>query len=124
MNKKIQLCIVFILLISINKNSIAYALYVYNNELFTSLFCENKAKPALQCHGKCEMKKMQGENNSNSKIKQLFIELLYNQRYSSFFEFEKIKISRKTKKIIYYTYLYHFEYKKNLNKPPIQIINC
>ena len=44
--------------------------YHWNKTEITQKYCENKAKPALQCHGKCEMKKMQGENNSNSKIGQ------------------------------------------------------
>ncbi|WP_338839102.1 hypothetical protein [Flavobacterium ginsenosidimutans] len=39
-----------------------------NQNAIEKEFCENKAKPELQCHGKCHLKKELQENEKNSDL--------------------------------------------------------
>lgn len=53
-----------IILLSGSKNFLVLADYHLNRDFYEQL-CVNKDKPAMQCHGKCQMqKKSQNENSS------------------------------------------------------------
>ncbi len=49
--------LLFLMLFSQFYNSAVWLKYELNVEEITELFCINKEKPALQCHGKCHVKK-------------------------------------------------------------------
>ena len=45
--------------------------YVVNYEYISTVLCENKAKPKMECNGKCHLKKVikeQDNQNSSKKI--------------------------------------------------------
>lgn len=46
---------------------ILYLDYQVNKELITQKYCENKAKPALKCHGKCHLNKLLKEDNKREE---------------------------------------------------------
>ncbi|MFT5645731.1 MAG: hypothetical protein ACI976_000405 [Aureispira sp.] len=54
------LAILWILLISVQSfyQGLIYTYYVLNKDYIVAELCENRAKPALQCEGKCHLKKV------------------------------------------------------------------
>lgn len=115
------------MLISIMKNSVLYALYDYDKELFISIFCENKDRPQLKCNGKCkfaEMQKEQNEKDANNRLKQLQTEIVYYYPISSldiaYNDFYSEEIVRKE---AYLNSLYSFLYTSQLVKPPDTVVN-
>lgn len=54
------LAILWILLISVQSfyQGLIYTYYVLNKDYIVAKLCENRAKPALQCDGKCHLKKV------------------------------------------------------------------
>lgn len=54
------LAILWILLISVQSlyQGLIYTYYVLNKDYIVAELCENKAKPELQCDGKCHLKKV------------------------------------------------------------------
>lgn len=54
------LAILWILLISVQSfyQGLIYTYYVLNKDYIVAQLCENKAKPELQCDGKCHLKKV------------------------------------------------------------------
>lgn len=54
------LAIFWIILISIQSfyQGLIYTYYVLNKDYIVAQLCENKAKPELQCDGKCHLKKV------------------------------------------------------------------
>lgn len=54
------LAILWILLISVQSfyQGLIYTYYALNKEYIVAQLCENKAKPELQCAGKCHLKKV------------------------------------------------------------------
>lgn len=44
-------------LLSTVSKTLLYVHYRSNLSYYTNVLCENKAKPALKCHGKCHLKK-------------------------------------------------------------------
>lgn len=54
------LAILWILLISVQSfyQGLIYTYYVLNKDYIVAKLCENRAKPELQCDGKCHLKKV------------------------------------------------------------------
>lgn len=54
------LAIFWVVLISVQSfyQGLIYTYYVLNKDYIVAQLCENKAKPALQCDGKCHLKKV------------------------------------------------------------------
>jgi len=111
----------FIMLLSITKNTVLYAIYEYDIRLFVTMFCENKNRTELKCNGKCKLAKMQheqDEENAASRLKQLQTEIVY------FFPVKPIPWAGnhppQQRKIIflYYEHPYSFELISRLVKPP------
>jgi hypothetical protein len=99
--------------------------FIVNQQEITAKLCENKAKPKLQCNGKCHLKKQLAKidntekkedkkhhSNQSVKVEELFFNTLENSS-SSFFTIEI-----KTKKTYTYLNLYHFQLNQNLKAPP------
>jgi hypothetical protein len=42
--------------------------YLLNKQEMTIRYCENKAKPALNCQGMCHLKKLLAEENDESRV--------------------------------------------------------
>ena len=70
MKKRLYILVVLIapLLVGFIVESWVVNQYVFNNTDFTASFCENKAKPELQCNGSCAvMKVLQADANQSNK---------------------------------------------------------
>ena len=78
MNKLIQNSLLFLILISIVcfnlKTTILQFEYSFFNESFTEQFCQNKAKPELKCNGKCHLKKISKEQDSQDSSKKSLVD--------------------------------------------------
>ncbi len=108
------------MLISLMKNSMMYALYGVDKEVFVQMFCVNKARPELNCDGKCELSKML-DAKDREKAAQVFLQLQLDIPFLStppHFVFRTL-LPAETKKIptIYHN-LYAFDYIKQGTKPP------
>ena len=76
--------------IFINLSTVGIATYMYRfqNETFTSMFCENKAEPSLQCHGSCALHKAMSTSqsqNEDKKIRVANFSIEYIQSHITFF---------------------------------------
>jgi len=70
------LAILWILLITVQSfyQGLIYTYYVLNKDYIVAELCENKAKPALKCDGKCHLKKvLQVSKELNSSEQQPFL---------------------------------------------------
>lgn len=99
--------------------------FIVNQQEIAAKLCENKAKPKLQCNGKCHLKKQltkidnsekkedkKHHSSQSSKVEELFFNSLDNSE-SSFFTIEI-----RTKKNYAYLNLYHFQLDKSQKAPP------
>lgn len=114
-----------IMLVSIMKNAVLYAIYKYDTETFIAMFCENKYRPQMKCDGKCKLAKMQKEQNEKDAadtLKQLQVETVCNAPARPFSivhnEFFQVDTAIKG---IYYQQSYSFLYVTELIKPPADI---
>ena len=76
------------MLICLMKNSILYAVYGFNREVFIELFCVNKDRPDLHCDGKCELSKMFREKQEENASRILVQLQLENQFFPPSFTFD------------------------------------
>lgn len=60
---------VLVLLVHIFSHGLVMLHYKLNKKFITEKFCENKAKPKMQCNGKCHIKKTLRELTGSSKEK-------------------------------------------------------
>lgn len=99
--------------------------FIVNQQEITAKLCENKAKPKLQCNGKCHLKKQLAKidnsekkedkkQNSNPSFK--VEDVFYSSLENSISQFQ-LQINE-TKKSFYYLNLYHFQLNQNLKAPP------
>ena len=73
------------------QNSLLLVDYQINRD-FYEIHCINKAKPEMDCHGKCEMKKESEKTNSPFKLVKGSFEFNILPTKSLEFNFEKIKL--------------------------------
>ena len=65
-------------------------------------FCENKAKPKLQCHGKCHLKKeLEKSEKSDLELSGISKKIDINMIKSFDFSFQTVKIIHYRKKVFY-----------------------
>lgn len=76
------------MLVCLMKNSILYAVYGFNREVFIELFCVNKDRPDLHCDGKCELSKMFREKQKENASRILLQLQLENQYFPPAFSFD------------------------------------
>lgn len=68
MRKAISIFAALVILLSSTSNAVLVLEFKLNQQEIERLYCVNKAKPQLHCHGKCHLKKQLLENNDrNSK---------------------------------------------------------
>lgn len=83
----IHLFLIGALLLQTMHQSIVYIGYSINLESITKRYCENKAKPQLNCHGKCHLKKeLQKEEEQNKSlpcVKQLSDVIIFSGTFTS-----------------------------------------
>lgn len=91
------------------KISFTYIYYNLDPIGFVEKLCENKDKPALECNGKCHLKKVTQTTQDSEKIPLALIDfkdiLLYNTSISAF----NFSLIRKHKKNAFY-YLNKYTY--------------
>ena len=57
--------LLFFMTFCLVKNTALLSLYEFNQDLFVSLLCENKARPSLKCNGHCQLSKISKEQQQN-----------------------------------------------------------
>lgn len=113
----------FIMLLSMMKGTMLYAVYEYNKAFFIELFCVNKDRPQLKCNGQCKLAQMQREENekkADDMLKQLQSETTYffPVRSTSLPGNDFLLMPCKTKLPVYYNHLYSFLFISKPVKPP------
>lgn len=64
---------IFVMLVQSGRNLILFTQYQINKETIASSFCENKAKPVMQCEGKCYLaKKIQAQEEKEKQFPGIF----------------------------------------------------
>lgn len=101
--------------------------YVVNYEYITKVLCINKAKPKLQCNGKCHLMKelaKASENetptSSNKKITSNELEVLFFEEIKSF-KITSIYLEDRQKVSNNYSELYFYLNSDSVFRPPIFI---
>lgn len=115
----------FIMLLGLMKSSILYTIYEYDKAAFVELFCVNKDRPQLKCHGKCKLAQMQreeNEKNADDILKQLQSEIVYSfpVRLTPLTDDAVLFAAAKTNLSSYCNYLYSFLFTSKQVKPPQQ----
>ncbi|MCF8274632.1 MAG: hypothetical protein K9I95_12450 [Flavobacteriaceae bacterium] len=99
--------------------SFTYGYYYLDTSGFIERLCVNKDKPAMQCNGKCHLKKVVENNTNDDKepfkgfnFKEILLYVVEPTKYefvnSSFIKVQKIN----------YDNLYNFSISKGLDRPP------
>lgn len=94
-----------------------YALFT---EDFIERFCENKARPELQCNGKCELSKMLLQETDTEKPP-INLDFLKNETVlflASIFKVDFFERSTGNFIGLYYTNLYRFSFMERVIHPP------
>lgn len=101
--------------------------YVVNYEYITKVLCVNKAKPKLQCNGKCHLMKelaktseSQTPISSNKKIATQELEVLFFEEFKSF-KITSLYFEEKQKTISNYSNSYFYLDSVSVFRPPIFI---
>jgi len=101
--------------------------YVVNYEYITKVLCVNKAKPKLQCNGKCHLMKelaktseSQTPISSNKKIATQELEVLFFEEIKSF-KITSLYFEEKQKTISIYSNSYFYLNSVSVFRPPIFI---
>ena len=101
--------------------------YVVNYEYITKVLCVNKAKPKLQCNGKCHLMKELAKASesekpisSNKKIATQELEILFFEKIKSF-KIIPIYFEEKQNTISNYSNSYSFLNSVSVFRPPIFI---
>ncbi len=63
MKKALSISFSALILFASMSNAAIFTAFVLNQDKIEALFCINKAKPAMQCHGKCHLSKQLAANN-------------------------------------------------------------
>lgn len=110
------------MLLCLMKNSILYAIYGFNQEVFIELFCINKDRPDLHCDGKCELTKMFREKQKENATRILVQLQLENQYFPPSFSFDFPEIASvdtsENKPATLPSDTYSFDFIKQNRKPP------
>ncbi len=114
--------LVSLMLLCLMKNSILYAIYGFNQEVFIELFCINKDRPDLHCDGKCELTKMFREKQKENATRILVQLQLENQYFPPSFSFDFPEIASvdtsENKPATLPSDTYSFDFIKQNRKPP------
>lgn len=110
------------MLVCLMKNSILYAVYGFDKEVFIELFCVNKDRPDLHCDGKCELSKMFREKQEENASRILVQLQLENQYFppSFSFDFPEVSSFKQVENVpdLLLPDTYSFDFIKKNRKPP------
>lgn len=110
------------MLVCLMKNSILYAVYGFEKEVFIELFCVNKDRPDLHCDGKCELSKMFREKQEENASRILVQLQLENQYFPPSFSFDFLEVSsfKQVENVpdLLLPDTYSFDFIKKNRKPP------
>ena len=65
MKQSLVISLALLVLVASMGNGLTVAVFKFNQERIEALFCVNKAKPAMHCHGKCHLGKLMAANNDH-----------------------------------------------------------
>lgn len=116
---KIWFSIVFssLLLLCSSQSTLLWVDYSMNQD-FYELHCENKSKPQLECHGKCQMSKNE-QTKQNVQLLKICTEFLFLNPVSDTFFVIDSKSYFESEKINFITSFYQSPTAKLLDEPPI-----
>jgi hypothetical protein len=124
---KVKKILFLLALIMLLKPVLPVVDYVVNYEYITKVLCINKAKPKLQCNGKCHLMKelaKASENetpiSSNKKIASHEFEVLFFEEIKSF-KITSIYFEEKQNTISNYSNSYFYLNSDSVFRPPIFI---
>ena len=89
----------FIIFIMSFQNSLIWVEYALNRD-FYEMHCENKDKPELECHGKCQVKKDAEKSNSITDIVKVNFNFNLYKTKSTFFLIPNYLQKKITAKIV------------------------
>jgi hypothetical protein len=120
--------LVFILIIAIFLKPIFPVIeYVINYEYISKVLCENKAKPVMQCNGKCHLMKELAKASENEKPASSdkkgyspVLEVLFFQEIKTFSIASAISLDKENKRNSY-SNLYSNSHLESVFRPPIFI---
>lgn len=113
--------LVSVMLLCLMKNSILYAVYGFQPDIFIELFCVNKDRPDLHCDGKCELSKMFREKQKENASRILVQLQLENQYFppSFVFDFPEISLPEPVNRPAFTRPdIYSFDFIRKSSKPP------
>lgn len=113
--------VMVIMLISVMRNTVLYAVYEYNKAFFIDLFCVNKNRPQLQCNGHCKLAQMQREETeqkASEMLKQLQFETVVFCSVRIVSIETQLPFDKKYNYSLYRSPLYSFLYTTAVVKPP------
>lgn len=67
MKKLALISLVGIMMLSTFAHTMIFVHYLINKQYYESVLCENKAKPKMNCHGKCHMMKEMKEQDKKEQ---------------------------------------------------------
>jgi hypothetical protein len=101
--------------------------YVVNYDYISKVLCVNKAKPKMECNGKCHLMKelaISSENetpiSSNKKIASQELEILFFEEIKSF-KIPSVYFEKKQIVNSYYSDFYSYSNSASVFRPPIFI---
>lgn len=110
---------VFLLVFKSIANLFLTTFYYADRDSFVEIFCENTDKPELKCNGKCQLKKIAKETNSeDSKPKFSFDVKQLTFIAESSIDINSITLFKTQKHTFFYLDNYHFTLDYFIDHPP------
>ncbi len=97
------------------KTAILQYEFIFDNEHFTEKYCSNIKKPELKCNGKCHLKKISSEKETQNNSKKTFFDIeitFFNSAWS--YDFKSYAFIEKKRK------LFNDFLKKSIKKHPLE----
>lgn len=115
-----------IMLLSMMKGTMLYAIYEYDKAVFIDLFCVNTDRPQLQCDGKCKLAEMQREKDerkADDMLKQIQVDAptFFPAKTLSLVDLQMLTVDTQILPA-YYNHLYSYLFSSRLLKPPGKFI--
>ncbi len=120
MYKGFSLILMSIFLFVVSQQAIVIMNFKLNQKAITEQFCINKAKPELQCNGKCHLTKELQETehtDSEKRMNTKNFDLVYYQ--DSEFKISNFNITQIKVKLIYIEFQHSEPYLEVLKPPPL-----
>lgn len=116
--------IILLMLVSVSKGTLMYLWRNVNPTMFTSLFCENKDRPEMECEGMCKLHQVVDQESEDSKKKSENVSVdiplsIFNLQDNFELEWKFFSSDDLNEDIVVpYSNLYRFEFTDKLIHPP------